>query len=62
MSRQFIVLDEDDKRKIAENEIVICRLNNGLKVHIVSEVGFSEWCKIEKPSSLEFTEGGGENE
>ena len=60
MARQFIVLDEDDKRKIAENEIVTCRLNNGLKVHIVSEVGFSEWCKNEKPLSLEFAEGGSE--
>lgn len=61
MARQFIVLNEDDKRKIAENEIVTCRLNDGLRVHIVSEVGFSEWCKKEKPLSLEFGKGSEEN-
>lgn len=58
MAKQFVVLNEDDKRKIAENEIVSCRLNDGLMVYIVSETGFLEWCKKEQPYALEFGKGG----
>ena len=53
---QFIVLNEENKRAIAENEIVSCKLNNGMWVNIVSAEGFKDWCESHSPVSLEIRE------
>lgn len=55
----FIVLDEEDKRLIAEDKIVSCRLRDNSKISIVSEKGYDNFIAMSSQISDldEYLEG-----